>query len=92
VLLKTKMTISGRVQGVFYRQSTQKMARSLALVGWVRNLPDGQVELEAFGSAEALERLRQWCELGPPAAQVISVQVISLQPVEEIPFRDFEIH
>ena len=64
------LCISGRVQGVFYRASTQREARSLGLLGWVRNLPDGRVELVAEGPRPALEALVRWCASGPPAAEV----------------------
>lgn len=65
--------VSGRVQGVFYRARTVEVARSLGLTGWVRNLPDGRVEIVAEGEASALERLLEWCREGPPAARVENV-------------------
>jgi acylphosphatase len=67
--------VSGRVQGVFYRASTAQLARQLGLTGWVRNLPDGRVEIVAEGEAESLQKLLSWCRLGPPAAQVDSLAV-----------------
>ena len=73
--------IYGRVQGVFYRASTQEYARSLGLVGWVRNRSDGSVELHAFDpSASAkeesnkLEKLELWCKKGPSHARVVKVE------------------
>ncbi|MEZ4380914.1 MAG: acylphosphatase [Nannocystaceae bacterium] len=65
--------IAGRVQGVAYRASARAVARRLGLVGWVRNLPTGEVELRAEGPREALEALLQWCAEGPPAAVVSDV-------------------
>ena len=62
--------VSGRVQGVFYRDSTRRKAVELGLVGTVRNLPDGSVEVVAEGPVGALEALLQWCRMGPPAAEV----------------------
>lgn len=62
--------VSGRVQGVYYRASTRERARELGLAGWVRNLPDGRVELCAEGPRPALEALERWCHQGPPAARV----------------------
>lgn len=62
--------ITGVVQGVSYRASAQRVARSLRLVGWVRNTDDGGVELEAEGSRESLEALLEWCASGPPGAAV----------------------
>ncbi|WP_294946794.1 acylphosphatase [Sulfurivirga sp.] len=62
--------IHGRVQGVFFRASTQKKARALGLTGWVRNLPDGTVEVLAVGPRPALEALLDWLHEGPPLARV----------------------
>jgi len=62
--------ISGRVQGVFYRASTQEEALRLGLSGWVRNLPDGRVEAYAVGPRESLQCLHTWCQQGPPQARV----------------------
>jgi acylphosphatase len=61
------------VQGVFYRAHTEEMARQLGVTGWVRNMPDGSVELLACGEADQLAALRQWCQQGPTAAQVDEV-------------------
>lgn len=62
--------LRGRVQGVYYRASTQEVAERLGLCGWVRNCPDGSVELVAEGPVEQLEQLLDWCRRGPPAARV----------------------
>lgn len=66
--------ISGRVQGVTYRQATRTAARSLQLVGWVRNLADGRVEVFAQGENEAVDRLVDWLWLGPAGASVAGVE------------------
>lgn len=66
--------VAGRVQGVFYRASTVALAKQLALTGWVRNLPDGRVEIVAEGEEESLQKLLSWCRQGPPAAQVTAVE------------------
>ncbi|MNY29825.1 Acylphosphatase [compost metagenome] len=68
------LLISGRVQGVYYRQSTTQVASTLGLSGWVRNLPDGRVELTAEGPAATLEQLIAFCHEGPPAARVERVE------------------
>lgn len=65
--------VSGRVQGVFYRASTQEQALSLGLKGWVKNMGDGQVELKACGSAQHIKQLQDWLWQGPPNAQVNEV-------------------
>ena len=67
---RVHLLVSGRVQGVFYRQSAAAEARRLGLRGWVRNLPDGRVEAEAEGGRAALEALMSWCRRGPPEARV----------------------
>lgn len=65
--------VSGLVQGVYFRASTQARARQLDLTGYARNLADGRVEVVASGDAQALARLEAWLQQGPPAAAVDSV-------------------
>ncbi len=72
--------ISGRVQGVWYRASTRDEATRLGLTGWVKNLPDGRVELVAEGTAQAVDALIQWCHQGPPYAGVDEVDVKEQAP------------
>ena len=67
--------VYGRVQGVFYRDSTRTEALCLGLTGWVRNLNDGSVEMVAEGPADALEQLAGWLRTGPPLARVTDVQL-----------------
>jgi acylphosphatase len=66
--------ISGRVQGVFFREATRREAVGLGLVGWVRNLPDGRVEALFIGSRSACERALAFVRVGPPAAAVSGVE------------------
>jgi acylphosphatase len=80
--------VSGRVQGVFYRATTEAVARQLHLTGWVRNLPDGRVELVAEGPQEALDRLIAWAHRGPEHAQVTGVETSFLAETGE--FGHFE--
>ena len=68
-----RMTVRGNVQGVGYRASCLRRANDLGLSGWVRNMPDGTVEVEAEGPLLALTELRLWCEKGPRHAQVSHV-------------------
>ncbi len=68
----------GRVQGVGYRASTAHEARRLGLSGWVRNLPDGTVEVAARGDAAAIEALIRWLGQGPRGARVTGVEVEEL--------------
>jgi acylphosphatase len=67
--------VTGRVQGVAYRMSTVEEARAYGLTGWVRNLPDGSVELEAQGDEGRVTALLAWCAHGPPAARVAGVAI-----------------
>lgn len=68
-----RFLITGRVQGVFFRASTARVARSLDLNGHAVNLPDGRVEVVACGTGEALETLRDYLHKGPPGARVEAV-------------------
>ena len=68
------LEVHGLVQGVYYRAATRDEARRLLLTGWVRNCPDGSVELLAEGSEEQLLALLAWCRRGPPAARVDRVE------------------
>ncbi len=72
---RVRLRITGKVQGVYYRSSASEEARVLGLCGFVRNLPTGDVELIAEGSAAALDSLIAWCKVGPPAAEVAAVDV-----------------
>ncbi|TVP87831.1 MAG: acylphosphatase [Thioalkalivibrio sp.] len=74
--------VSGRVQGVFFRASTQRQARSLGLAGHARNLDDGSVEVLAVGSPAALGELKSWLGVGPTGARVDAVDCAS-EPVPD---------
>jgi acylphosphatase len=67
--------VSGRVQGVCFRAAAQDRARELGVVGWVRNLPDGRVEVRACGEHDRVDAFQGWLEEGPPAASVEAVSV-----------------
>ncbi len=75
------------MQGVFFRDSIMRMARRLGVRGWVRNLPDGSVEAQLDGPADALEAIVDFCHEGPPAARVDKVIVNSSDPSGETEFR-----
>ena len=74
--------VEGLVQGVWYRATTCREAQRLELGGWVRNLPDGRVEIEAQGPAAAVDELANWCQAGPPGARVsaVTVEPIAFDP------------
>jgi acylphosphatase len=65
-----RLTITGRVQGVGFRESMRAVAHALDINGWVRNLDDGSVEAMAQGNEYAVEQLVAWCHNGPPGANV----------------------
>lgn len=71
---RVRLFISGRVQGVWYRGSMQRKAKSRALTGWVRNLPDGRVEASVEGEPAEVESLIAWCGRGPSGARVTGVE------------------
>lgn len=87
--VRAELKIHGRVQGVFFRQSTQAEAVRLGLTGWVRNRPDGSVEALAEGPADAVRELLAWCRQGPPAAEVSSVDIDWTDATGE--YQDFEV-
>ncbi len=72
---RVHLLVSGVVQGVSFRYYTVEEARRLGVHGWVRNLADGRVEVEAEGERRALDALVAFCRRGPPAAQVDDVEV-----------------
>ncbi len=71
---RVTIIVHGRVQGVFFRDSTMRKARELGLGGTVRNLPDGTVQIEAQGPRPALDSLIRWAHEGSPAAVVTEVK------------------
>lgn len=74
-LKQVHVVVRGRVQGVFFRASSQREARRLGLTGWVRNRPDGNVEVLAEGEEEGLKELIAWANRGPTSARVERVEV-----------------
>ena len=72
---RVHLWVRGYVQGVGYRSNVRQQATLLGLAGWVRNLPDGQVEIVAEGDEATLQRLIVWCQRGPEWAEVESVEV-----------------
>lgn len=71
--IRSHLIIEGRVQGVWFRDSTKREATRLNVTGWVKNSYDGNVELIAEGSKENVAELKDWCHIGPPAARVTGV-------------------
>jgi acylphosphatase len=79
--------ISGRVQGVWFRESCREQAQALGLTGWVRNLADGRVEAVFEGPPMAVDRVVAWCRRGPRHADVDSVDAVTEATIGESGFR-----
>ena len=73
--IRRRAVISGEVQGVNFRSATEQEATRAGLAGWVRNRDDGTVEAVLEGSADAVERVLEWCRSGPSSASVEGVEV-----------------
>ena len=82
------IVVSGKVQGVFFRASTQEEAQRLQLRGWVKNEADGSVRIAAEGKPEALRQFIQWCHRGPRFARVTDVRT---EPGEVMHYTDFTV-
>ncbi len=87
-VVRRRVVVHGRVQGVFFRDSTRERARELSLGGWVRNCSDGSVEAVLEGPAAAVERMLPFLHDGPPRASVEYVDVHD-EPPEGL--REFEV-
>ena len=74
-MIARRIVVSGRVQGVFFRDSTREKAQELGLSGYVMNTPDGDVEAVFEGPQESVEEVVRWCGQGPPQASVENVDV-----------------
>ena len=73
--IRVHAIISGRVQGVFFRMATKQKADACRVRGWVKNLPDGNVEAVFEGEKSRVEEVVAWCRQGPPASRVIRVEI-----------------
>lgn len=78
-LVTYHLVISGRVQGVFFRDSMRREAQNLGVTGWVRNRRDGSVEAIVQGAQAAVTAILDWAHHGPPAANVDSVTIESIE-------------
>jgi acylphosphatase len=77
---RRRIVVSGRVQGVWFRETCRREAEAAGVAGWVRNLVDGRVEVVAEGRPAPVERLVAWCRGGPPRADVHHVEVHPEEP------------
>lgn len=83
-MIASRIKVTGKVQGVFFRASTKEKADELGVKGWVRNESDGSVLIEVEGEEKALNEFEKWCSEGPPLARVTYVekQQIAIQGFE----------
>ena len=81
------MVVTGRVQGVWFRDTCRDLARAEGVAGFVRNRADGAVEAEFEGPEAAVERVVTWCRTGPARAQVDGVEIERIDPVGSPTFR-----
>ncbi|HEY5988598.1 MAG TPA: acylphosphatase [Streptosporangiaceae bacterium] len=79
-MIRYRVVVSGRVQGVFFRDTCRRVALEHGVSGWVRNLPDGRVEAVFEGAAEDVHRLVDWARRGPGLAVVAGVAVQRERP------------
>ena len=85
-MIRRRVLVSGRVQGVWFRDSCQREARRLGVAGWVRNLRDGRVEAVFEGPADEVLAMVNWCGTGPPHAEVAGVDLTEEDPAGEAGF------
>lgn len=78
--IRRRVKVHGRVQGVFFRDSTRERANAHGVSGWARNMPDGSVEAVLEGEAEAVQRVVRFLETGPAHAHVDQVDVDEEEP------------
>jgi len=86
---KVNIKIYGRVQGVFFRHNTKKVADKLSVRGWIRNQLDGSVEIIAEGDDKSVDGLINWCRKGPIGAKVENIEVKEVKYKKE--FDSFSI-
>jgi acylphosphatase len=78
--VRRRVTVSGRVQGVFFRDSARERAQAHGVAGWIRNCADGSVEAVVEGEPEAVERVIRFMRTGPPRARVEDVAITNEPP------------
>jgi acylphosphatase len=79
-VVRRRVVVHGRVQGVGFRESTRRRAETAGVRGWVRNRPDGTVEAVFEGRPEDVDLLVAYCRVGPPEARVVRVEVVAEAP------------
>lgn len=84
MLVTYSIIVSGKVQGVFYRQSTREKATTIGITGTVENLSNGDVKIIATGTKEQIETLMHWCKQGPQKA------IVTMVEITELPLQSFD--
>lgn len=79
-MIRRRVLVSGRVQGVWFRDTCSLRAQELGVAGWVRNMDDGRVEAVFEGEAPAVASMVAWCDHGPPRARVETLEVHHEEP------------
>lgn len=79
-MTRRRVVVSGRVQGVFFRDTTRQRAEAAGVAGWVRNTPDGTVEAVFEGEPGAVDELVEFCRRGPSGAEVAEIDIEEEQP------------
>jgi acylphosphatase len=79
-MTRKRVVVGGRVQGVFFRDTTRRRADAAGVAGWVRNTPEGGVEAVFEGEPAAVKQLVEFCRRGPSRAEVTSVEVVEEDP------------
>ena len=82
-MVRRRVVVSGRVQGVWFRETCRERAQAAGVAGWVRNRDDGRVEAEFEGPDAAVDQLVGWCRTGPPRAVVTGIDVTDVAPTGE---------
>ena len=86
-MIRRRVIVHGRVQGVFFRDTARRMAQSRGVAGWVRNNPDGSVEAAFEGPEDAVDTMVQFAREGPRGATVETVDVVDEEPEGVADFR-----
>ncbi len=79
-VVRRHLLVSGKVQGVWFRESTRRQAVACGVAGWVRNLPDGRVEIEVEGPRSSVAALVRWAHEGPDHARVDGIEQHEIEP------------
>ena len=90
--VRKRILISGRVQGVYFRDSLRTAAEEEGVSGWVRNLPDRRVEAVLEGETQAVSKVIEWSRRGPPSARVEKVEIIEEVHTGELKYFEIRYH